>query len=71
MQPYLNKFPAELVALFPPLAAAAAEAGTAAPAGPPAAPPPTGVGAPYREAQVSPGTGWTAAVHGRSHSPRA
>ena len=54
MQPYLNKFPAELVDLFPPLAAAAAEAGTAAPAGSPAAPPPTGVGAPYREAHVSP-----------------
>jgi len=52
MQPYLNKFPAELVDLFPSLAAAAA--GSAAPAGSADAPPPTGVGAPYREAQVSP-----------------
>jgi hypothetical protein len=53
MQPYLNKFPAELVDLFPQLTHAAAT-GTAAPAGAPAAPPPAGVGAPYREAHVNP-----------------
>ena len=51
MQPYLNKLPAELTGLFPPLSAAAATATAPPTAAGPAAPV---LGTAYREAQMSP-----------------